>query len=174
MTVSSQFPITLDLLMTVILTELNRYVNERRRQELYRLEDREASPIREKEDWKKWELNVDKAAPRLDCMAAVVGWRELPELFRRALDSYATAQGCVFLLIGIDGDDAEDQDMVNVFNEVISKAYMTSMLSLNSPLIQNRPTQIAQQPSASTSPLAKSQNALEQSSSPRNNKAVCP
>lgn len=118
MTVSTKFPITLDLLMTIALAELNRFVNEMRRQKLSRLQYRHESPIREKEDWLKWDLNVERAAPRLDCMAAVVGWREDPSLFHRALKSYTSAKGCVFLLVGIDGDGPEDQDMVNVFNEV--------------------------------------------------------
>ncbi|KAF3763185.1 family 2 glycosyltransferase [Cryphonectria parasitica EP155] len=117
MTVSSQFPITLDLLMTIILTELNRFVNERRRQKSYKFDNLDASPIREKEDWLRWELNVEKTAPRLDCMAAVVGWREHPDLFHRALESYKVAQGCTFILVGIDGDEIEDQDMVDVFNK---------------------------------------------------------
>lgn len=104
--------------MTIILAELNRFVNESRRQELHEMETLGQSPIREKEDWLKWELNVERAAPRLDCMAAVVGWREDPDLFRRALNSYSMTRGCVFLLVGIDGDGPEDEDMVNVFNEV--------------------------------------------------------
>lgn len=118
LTVSTQYPITLDLLTAIILAELNRFINERRRQELYELEDRDESPIREKENPLKWELDVEKVAPRLDSMAAVVGWREDTDLFHRALSSYSVAQGCVFLLVGIDGDSPEDQDMVNVFNEV--------------------------------------------------------
>lgn len=118
LTVSTQLPITLDLLMTITLTELNRMINERRREKLSRLQTRSESPVQEKEDWLRWELNIETAAPRLDCMAAVVGWREDPDLFHRALSSYSTAQGCVFLLVGVDGDGPEDEDMVKVFNEV--------------------------------------------------------
>lgn len=118
LTVSTQLPITLDLLMTITLTELNRLINERRREKLSRLQARSESPVQEKEDWLKWELNIEKTAPRLDCMAAVVGWREDPELFHRALSSYSHAQGCVFLLVGVDGNGPEDEDMVNVFNQV--------------------------------------------------------
>ncbi len=53
-----------------------------------------------------------------DCMAAVVGWREDPALFTRALESYQRTRGCVFLLVGIDGDEVEDRDMVDVFDMV--------------------------------------------------------
>lgn len=118
MTVSSHYPITLDMLLTIILAELNRFFNQQRREKLQALNDQDESPVREKEDWLKWELNVEKAAPRLDCMAAVVGWREDPDLFSRALESYKATEGCTFLLVGVDGDEAEDQDMVDVFNQV--------------------------------------------------------
>lgn len=118
MTVSSHYPITLDMLLTIILAESNRFVNQRRREKLHELKHQDESPVREKEDWLRWELNVEKAAPRLDCMAAVVGWREDPELFSRALESYKTTEGCTFLLVGVDGDEADDQDMVDVFNQV--------------------------------------------------------
>ena len=37
-------------------------------------------------------------------MAAIVGWREDPALYQRALESYRRARGCVFLLAGIDGE----------------------------------------------------------------------
>lgn len=117
MTVSSHYPITLDMLLTIILAELNRFFNQQRREKLQALNDQDESPVREKEDWLKWELNVEKAAPRLDCMAAVVGWREDPDLFSRALESYKATEGCTFLLVGVDGDEAEDQDMVDVFNQ---------------------------------------------------------
>ncbi|KAJ4387080.1 hypothetical protein N0V93_007667 [Gnomoniopsis smithogilvyi] len=100
-----------------MLAELNRLMNEGRRQNLVRLQNRSESPIQEKEDWLKWELKVERPAPRLDSVAAVVGWREDPTLFHRALSSYSAAQGCVFLLVGVDGDGPEDEDMVNVFDE---------------------------------------------------------
>ena len=51
-------------------------------------------------------------------MAAIVGYREDPELFARALDSYKTAAECRFVLVGVDGDDTPDMEMVRVFQEV--------------------------------------------------------
>ncbi|KAL1851677.1 hypothetical protein Daus18300_012486 [Diaporthe australafricana] len=105
------------MLLTIILAELNRFVNQRRREKLHELKNQDESPIREKQDWLKWELNVEKAVPRLDCMAAVVGWREDPDLFSRALESYKTTEGCTFLLVGVDGDEIDDQDMVDLFKQ---------------------------------------------------------
>ncbi|CAM1504642.1 Fc.00g022330.m01.CDS01 [Cosmosporella sp. VM-42] len=100
--------------MTVALTELNRLINERRRRNFYQQESRPYENIISE----KIDLELQPATPRLDCMAAVVGWREDPALFTRALQSYKTARSCVFLLVGVDGDQEPDQDMVNVFNEV--------------------------------------------------------
>lgn len=111
MTVHCRWPVTLDLIMTVALAELNRFINEGRRMRFY--EDQTAP--RKGDPEKMEELFT---APRLDCIAAVVGWREDPALFTRALGSYKAAECCTFMLVGIDGDEAEDQDMVDVFNKV--------------------------------------------------------
>ena len=53
-------------------------------------------------------------------LAAVVGYREEPGLFARALNSYKTCPSLRFLVVGVDGDDAEDMEMVEVFREVRS------------------------------------------------------
>lgn len=56
---------------------------------------------------------------RLDCISAVVGYREDPILFKKALESYIKAQDCCkFILVCIDGDAVEDQEMINVFRNV--------------------------------------------------------
>ena len=118
-TVHSRYPVTLDILITIALTELNRFVVEGRRIEFYdEQRHREYSNIDEKCDWEKIDLEVQPVAPKLECLAAVVGWREDPVLYERALESYKSARSCVFLLAGIDGDETEDQDMINVFNKV--------------------------------------------------------
>lgn len=141
--VHCRWPVTLDLVLTVALAELNRFVNEGRRIAFY---ESEKQPVyRDKDDdfphysaseKNKWlapatvkskVVDLEKAAmspsqsiapPRLDCLAAVVGWREDPGLFTRALESYRMAKGCAFLLVGIDGDEEPDQDMVDVFHKV--------------------------------------------------------
>ncbi len=117
LTVSTHYPITLDLLMTIILAELNRFFNERRRQKFYDMEVDEQGQLPDENDLKKRDLELQTAPPRVDCMAAVVGWREDPALFARAMESYKSALGCVFLLVGIDGDEPEDQEMARVFHE---------------------------------------------------------
>lgn len=114
-TVQSLYPLTLDILIAIILGESNRFVNERRRMSL-----RAQASLSEKNgsDKEKSDLETQKPPPRLDCIAAVVGYREDPELFTRALESYKSARCQSFILVGIDGDDTEDQDMVDVFSQV--------------------------------------------------------
>lgn len=122
-TVHCRWPVTLDLVLTIALTELTRYVNEGRRMAYY--EECQPPVVREKVDPEKAALEFElqlQSAPRLDCMAAVVGWREDPSLFTRALEGYKATRGCVFLIVGIDGDEAQDRDMVDVFDMVSLRA----------------------------------------------------
>jgi hyaluronan synthase len=109
----TKYPITFDIFVTIILAELTRWCNGRRRDDFYS----QQSDSRGKEDFEKGSPEVS-SVPDLNCVAAVVGWREDPELFTRALRSYQDTQKCTFLLVGIDGDDIEDHDMVKVFNKV--------------------------------------------------------
>lgn len=51
-------------------------------------------------------------------MAAIVGYREDLALFVRALESYKDAAECRFVLVGVDGDDTPDMEMVRVFQQV--------------------------------------------------------
>ena len=121
-TVHCRWPVTLDLVFTIALAELTRYVNEGRRMAYH--DDECVSPVvREKMDPEKTayidvESVSSSSTSSLDIMAAIVGWREDPALYTRALESYRRARGCVFLIAGIDGDEKQDQDMVDVFHLV--------------------------------------------------------
>ncbi|KAK4236549.1 hypothetical protein C8A03DRAFT_35551 [Achaetomium macrosporum] len=119
-TAHSRYPVTLDIIVTIALTELNRYVVEGRRMALpgQRRRHERRSSVQEKADWEDVHLESQAGTTRVDCMAAVVGWREEPSLYLRALESYKSARTCAFVLAGIDGDEAEDQEMVEVFNRV--------------------------------------------------------
>ncbi|KAK7222526.1 hypothetical protein V2G26_010529 [Clonostachys chloroleuca] len=122
-----RWPVTLDLFVSIGLTELNRFLNESRRMEYYKGsgdsgdQDQEKATLTEKDDT---EVNLEKGAiewstsGKKECIAAIVGWREDPALFTRALTSYKDAQSCGFVIAGIDGDAEEDMEMVQVFNEV--------------------------------------------------------
>ena len=117
-TAHSRYPVTLDIIITIAFTELNRYVIEGCRIAFFgqRRDDLETSD--EIEEKAAIYLESQPEPPKLECLAAVVGWREDPALYARALESYKSSNACVFLLAGIDGDEAEDQDMARVFKKV--------------------------------------------------------
>ncbi|KAL2267971.1 hypothetical protein VTJ83DRAFT_2817 [Remersonia thermophila] len=122
-TAHTRFPVTLDFLITIALTELNRFVIEG-----YRATFSSQSPqggwqeeLDEKVGLDAGYLEMHPEPPQVQCMAAIVGWREDPSLYARALESYKSARSCVFVLCGIDGDEQEDQDMVDVFNKIYPK-----------------------------------------------------
>ena len=112
----TEYPITFDIFVTILLAEFTRWCNGRRRDDFYR---KQGKP-REKEDCEKIDPEMQPVVRDLDCMAAVVGWREDPVLFAKALSSYQSARKCGFLLVGIDGDEIEDHDMVKAFNKACS------------------------------------------------------
>lgn len=122
----SRYPLTLDLLISIFVAEYNRYSNENRRHRAYHAPPHHALP---QNSQNSAAVDLEKAAavsmlspksPNMapECMAAVVGYREDPELFARALESYRTAEGCRFVLAGVDGDQAPDMEMVQVFRKV--------------------------------------------------------
>ncbi|EXL93784.1 hypothetical protein NOF04DRAFT_13489 [Fusarium oxysporum II5] len=106
---------TIDILLGIILTESNRFANEGRRISFYSTLQRENSPKGREANFSTQSSNV-----KLNCLSAVVGYREDTALFTRALESYKAARGQDFMLVGIDGNNAEDQDMVDVFQRVVS------------------------------------------------------
>lgn len=111
----TKFPLTLDLMISIFVAEYNRWANENRRSRLG-----ETPPSNPSQD-------IEKAFPILPdtinkditrCMAAIVGYREDPKLFYRALNSYKATEGLEFTLVGVDGDQAADMEMVRVFEMV--------------------------------------------------------
>lgn len=54
-------------------------------------------------------------SPSSQVVASVVGWREDPHWYAQCLDSVATNWNCDVLIAGIDGNDSEDENMVDVF-----------------------------------------------------------
>jgi hyaluronan synthase len=120
-TAHSRFPVTLDIVITIALTELNRYVIEGRRMAFLGRQACDKRPfLQEKCASEASYLESQPIPLTLGCLAAVVGWREDPSLYARALESYKSSKTCTFLLAGIDGDETQDQDMVKVFKKVCS------------------------------------------------------
>lgn len=117
--VNTRYPATVDLLLSILLAEYCRFGNERRRI-AYR--EAETQPHGkgdvEKHALKKALAERSESSPRCEAVAAVVGWREDPDLWTQCLESYKTARGCKFLLVGIDGLEEDDQEMVDIFEQV--------------------------------------------------------
>jgi hyaluronan synthase len=107
----TRHPLTLDILLTIFAAEYNRFVNEKRRRRL-------KASTQAVQDVEKASYLLTGTERATECMAAIVGYREDPELFARALDSYKTAAECRFVLVGVDGDETPDMEMVRVFQEV--------------------------------------------------------
>lgn len=114
--INTYYPATVDLLISILLAECCRFNNERRRIAYH---DAEAQP-RCKDDIEKHALKSSDQPKVSTCetLAAIVGWREDPGLWARCLESYKTTRGCKFLLAGIDGNDLDDREMVEVFKKV--------------------------------------------------------
>lgn len=111
----TKFPLTLDLMISIFVAEYNRWANEKRRLKLH-----ETPPSTPTGDVEKALMVMQNGAPGeiTRCMAAIVGYREDPDLFYRALESYKATEGLDFTLVGVDGDQAADMDMVRVFQMV--------------------------------------------------------
>lgn len=102
-------PLTFDMIVSIVLAEYCRWRNNKRRRDAALQEENGSLGLAEK---------GKSSEQRLDCVAAIVGYREEPILWKQALGSYSQAQNCRFLLVCIDGDVEEDREMVEVFQDV--------------------------------------------------------
>lgn len=117
--VNTYYPATVDLLISILLAEFCRYQNEGRRIAFH---EGEAQPTRFKDDIEKHATRAPggHGASNGNTMAAIVGWREDADLWTRCLESYKSTRGCRFTLVGIDGHDPDDQEMIDIFKKVPS------------------------------------------------------
>lgn len=102
------FPITMETTWQISLAEINR---RRSRRRVRRLQE-ELAPS----DVEKGALAKTSYAR---CMASVVGYREEPGLFTKCLESYRDCPGLELLLVGIDGNKAQDMEMANIVRKVL-------------------------------------------------------
>ncbi|KAL5941065.1 hypothetical protein ACKVV1_005793 [Pyricularia oryzae] len=117
--VYTQYPALVDLLISVFFAEYCRFTNEGRRIALAKAEDAAREQYL---DVAQQESKIGLGPPpaahlSCDAVAMIVGWREDPTLWRRCLESYRNADGWAFMVVGIDGDDAEDEEMIDIFRE---------------------------------------------------------
>lgn len=110
---SCRIVIWLDLLYRIFLAERNRTANSNRLSTEPSLN------------------HSEKTTP--SSIACLVGYREEERLFRDALISYNDA-GTKTLVVGIDGNSAEDEEMVKIFQKVsqplVSQQFNTMLITL--------------------------------------------
>ena len=101
------FPVTMETIWQIGLAETNRRRSKRRVKQLK--EDLVPTDI---------EKATSNQANNVRCMASVVGYREEPGLFTKCLESYRNCSGLEIMLIGIDGNGAQDMEMANIARKV--------------------------------------------------------
>jgi hyaluronan synthase len=117
----SDYLYTFDTIITVYLAEQCGWDNERVRRSSQRPEGEKSDvhsclSVAEKGEYY---IHPERSSKfELGCIAAIVGYREDPAIFTKALESYMNVEGCQFVLTCIDGNEAEDQVMVDVFRKV--------------------------------------------------------
>ncbi len=112
---------TIDSAFSILLAEYCTSSNEKLRRkgkgEEQKLNEKGGDmSLAEKGDY--FSLTNGASNPKTDCLAAVVGYREDPVIFEKALESYLHADGARFMLISVDGNSLEDQEMVDIFQKV--------------------------------------------------------
>ena len=108
------FPITVESIWQIFLAEINRIRNRRRVDKLR--EETEDSGFTGDE-----EKGPSGKRSSVKCLASVVGYREEAGLFRRCLESYQNAPGLEIMLVGIDGNEPTDMEMVQIVKNVSLK-----------------------------------------------------
>jgi hyaluronan synthase len=123
--------LTVDAVVKLILTFLYTHLHSEDKSTHTKAHDtlsgRSLLPQLEKDDLKEFEevkeplvrlddLSLDDGAP--DVIGCVVGWREDEELYARCLESLLGTPSCTTIVAGIDGDEVEDERMVDVFQKV--------------------------------------------------------
>ncbi|RDW71628.1 hypothetical protein BP6252_08191 [Coleophoma cylindrospora] len=118
---SLQFPISIYTIYSIGLTEITKHKNRSR-----------LSKFKDAEDD---EFDVERLPLQpISSIATIVGYREEPSLYQRALESYQDQNDVRILIAGIDGNEDSDMEMVNVFNKVFPQESI--VISLKEPLGQ--------------------------------------
>lgn len=111
---NKRYPFLAECIVRVFLAEYNRFAIERRRNEVTLERCQNAIAI----DMEKGQRKYDPNSSDVLGIAAVVGYREDPDIYRKAVESYRGVRGVGFTLAGIDGDEEKDMEMVRIFRSV--------------------------------------------------------
>ncbi|CAN9187821.1 unnamed protein product [Alternaria alternata] len=132
----SDYLYTFDTIITVYLAEQCGWDNERVRRSSQKEKGEKGDVYPQLSMAEKGEYYThSERSSKLEfgCIAAIVGYREDPVIFTKALESYTDAEGCQFVLTCIDGNEAEDQVMVDVFRKVYPSS--SAVIDLPIPLV---------------------------------------
>jgi hyaluronan synthase len=103
----SYAPITIGSILEISLAEWNRRKSIQRVRKLegdFGIVDQEKYP--------------EGKPPVVDCLASVVGYREESALFEKCLKSYYGTPGLKIMVVGVDGNESKDLEMVQVVQKV--------------------------------------------------------
>ncbi|KAH6613120.1 hypothetical protein C7974DRAFT_368899, partial [Boeremia exigua] len=129
----SDYLYTFDTILTVYLAEYCGWANERVRKHGQRYQQEKSEIPLDLNMAEKGEHGMHPKKLHLGCIAAIVGYREDPDIFKKALESYLDAEGCQFVLTCIDGNEPKDDDMVDIFRKVYPSH--SAVLNLPIPLV---------------------------------------
>ncbi|CAN9129700.1 unnamed protein product [Alternaria alternata] len=132
----SDYLYTFDTIITVYLAEQCGWDNERVRRSSQKQNGEKSdvySSLGMAEKGENHTRSERLSKLELGCIAAIVGYREDPVIFTKALESYKDAEGCQFVLTCIDGNEPEDQVMVDVFRKVYPSS--SAVIDLPIPLV---------------------------------------
>lgn len=104
--------LTIDSAIRLSVTWLYKQRSKRRQQ--LPLEDATTHPS----EWDARPKKTDRANEQPRAIACVVGWREDEQLYADCLRGVSESPSCAAMVAGIDGDGAEDELMVEVFQRV--------------------------------------------------------
>lgn len=111
------FLVTIDGLIGIFLACIYQHAQRRRYQQLqsalgYPQEPKEISTS----------FDNEKLEHQHRTIASIVGWREDEEIYAECLRGVASSPTCTAVVAGIDGDEPEDEAMVDVFQKVRREA----------------------------------------------------
>ena len=142
----SDYLYTFDTIITVYLAEQCGWDNERVRRSIQKQEGKKGnihSSLSVAEKGEHYTRSDRSSELEYGCIAAIVGYREDPIIFTKALQSYKDAEGCQFVLTCIDGNEAEDQVMVEIFRKVCRSILVSCFQRRVHRLIMIRPIPVA-------------------------------
>ncbi|EKG21103.1 hypothetical protein MPH_01588 [Macrophomina phaseolina MS6] len=118
---STFLPLTVDTIWQIVLTDISRQKSKRALTELKaKVSTHEAE-----------KSGIRTSAAGVPYLISIVGYREEEKLFRKCLETYKTCTGVTTIMVGIDGNESEDMEMVRAVQTVYPQ---TTVIPIQEPL----------------------------------------